>query len=190
LTSQPSTIAPPARQAAQRDKPFTRPPSRMSPIDAARIPEVQIIRLNHAWLVGPERRCGIAFPFPTEPEGPEEEGPSYVAQSKSLAHGHARISADPGRKCCKRKSCMGKPTRRRARRQRYRARLQCRPRRHLPVQRGDYVCNSRAPCGGPAAIPMIRPGSSICKALTSPLAGFLLMLKTHPGVPCGGFLAV
>ena len=26
------------------------------------------------------------------------------------------------------------------------------------VQRGDYVCNSRAACGGPAAIPMNRPG--------------------------------
>jgi hypothetical protein len=26
------------------------------------------------------------------------------------------------------------------------------------VQRGDLVCNSRAACGGPAAIPMNRPG--------------------------------
>jgi len=26
------------------------------------------------------------------------------------------------------------------------------------VQRGDHVCNSRAACGGPAAIPMNRPG--------------------------------
>ena len=26
------------------------------------------------------------------------------------------------------------------------------------VQRGDYVCNSRAACGGPAAIPINRPG--------------------------------
>ncbi len=26
------------------------------------------------------------------------------------------------------------------------------------VQRGDYVCNSRAACGGLAAIPMNRPG--------------------------------
>ena len=26
------------------------------------------------------------------------------------------------------------------------------------VQRGDYVCNSRAACGGPAAVPMNRPG--------------------------------
>jgi hypothetical protein len=26
------------------------------------------------------------------------------------------------------------------------------------VQRGDIVCNSRAACGGPAAIPMNRPG--------------------------------
>ncbi|MBV9053986.1 MAG: hypothetical protein JO196_16430 [Hyphomicrobiales bacterium] len=26
------------------------------------------------------------------------------------------------------------------------------------VQRGDYVCNSRAACGGRAAIPMNRPG--------------------------------
>jgi hypothetical protein len=26
------------------------------------------------------------------------------------------------------------------------------------VQRGDFVCNSREACGGPAAIPMNRPG--------------------------------
>ena len=59
------------------------------------------------------------------------------------------------------------------------------------VQRGDLVCESREACGGPAAIPMNRPGylvsagralhaPSLCPAADAPYAAYHPRHHHHP----------